>query len=172
MQTLVPVEFFNMSRSLQGYENILQQRTDSLWQIALGIVLCRHQTKNKCHVDLEQPRGSAYWKVPSTDRGLHTSMDLHVALHGKLRSGEHHHRPIAGNLKVNHQVMKVSKWTEIYPLKFARQVEKIMLHDSPLQYPVLVEDSEEHPTKRRRLGNKMSPAAIEARFTSDASDIS
>ena len=54
-----------MNRSLQGYENILQQRMDSPWPIALGIVLFRNQPKNKCHFDLEQPRSSAYWKVPS-----------------------------------------------------------------------------------------------------------
>ena len=193
---------FNMNRSIQGYETILNQRIDSLWQVALGIVLFRHQILHKGHFDLEQPRGSAYWKIPSMDEVLQqtywnefdmcrlgdlrdpqtgeairkrltvvsTSEDMHVALHGKLCQGQHHHRPIAGSLRINSEVIKTSKWTELYPQKFARQVGKIILHDCPLQVPVMVGEGE-HPTKRRRLGSKLSPVAIEARFGSNASDI-
>lgn len=193
---------FNMNRSIQGHENILNQRTDSLWQVALGIVLFRYQTLHKGHLDLEQPRGSAYWKIPSMHEVLQqtywnefdmcrlgdlrdpqtgeairkrltvisTSEDLHVALHGKLCQGQHHHRPIAGSIRVSNEVIKTSKWTELYPQKFARQVGKIILHDSSLQVPVMVGE-DDHPTKRRRLGSKLSPMAIEARFGSDASDI-
>eukprot|EP00435_Cladocopium_sp_Y103_P024408 s473_g6.t1 len=102
---------------------------------------------------------------------ISTSEDLHVALHGKLCSGQHHHRPIAGNIRVNNTSMKMSQWTELYPQKFARQVGKILIHDGPLHVSVLAEESDEHPTKGRRLGTKLSPAAIAARFESNASDI-
>ena len=91
-----------------------------------------------------------------------TSMDLHVTLHGKLCKGDHHHRPIAGNTKVNG--VSLSQWTELYPQKFARQVAKIILPETGQLCDVLVGESEEHPTKRRRLGSKLSPLAIQDRF--------
>ena len=96
---------------------------------------------------------------------LSTSKDLHVALHGKVCSSQHHHRPIAGNTKVDGHTVKMSQWTENYPQKFARQVGKIIMHDQPPQFPIFAGD-DEHPTKRRRLGMKLSPQAIAARFAS------
>ena len=86
-----------------------------------------------------------------------TSMDLHVTLHGKLCKGDHHHRPIAGNTKVNEVSVKLSQW--MYRQKFARQVAKIILHDN-----ALVGESDDHPTKRRRLGSKLIPQAIQDRI--------
>ena len=188
--------YFNLQRSITCHENIMQQRIDQLWQIALGIVLFRFQVESKNHFDMEQPRGSSMWKVP----GLHeiimntfwnefdlcqvgnlrdpntgefvrkrlgvysTSIDFHVALHGRLCSGQHVHKPIAGSIKFQGQSMSMSKWTENYPQKFARQVAKIILQDSPLQQKALANQAE-HPTKRRRLTDKLSPQAIEARFS-------
>ena len=100
---------------------------------------------------------------------LSTSKDLHVALHGKVCSGQHHHRPIAGNTKVDGHTVKMSQWTENYPQKFARQVGKIIMHDQPPQFPIFAGD-DEHPTKRRRLGMKLSPQAIAARFASPSNE--
>lgn len=94
-----------------------------------------------------------------------TSVDLHLALHGKLCSGEHHHRPIAGNTHVDGRCVKLSQWTELYPQKFARQVAKVLIHESSNPQLSFAGDVEEHPTKKRRLGGKMSPEAIAARFS-------
>ena len=186
---------FNMSRSIASHEEIMRQRQDNLWQAALGIVLFRFQWDNRCHFDLEQPRGSAYWKIPGMSEivgNTHwnefdlcrvgnlrdpltlehirkrltvcsTSLDFHTSLHGKLCSGDHQHRNISGNTKVNGETIRLSQWTEIYPQKFAKQVAKIILHDQKPKEPVLAGDTD-HPTKKRRLSNKLSPIAIEARF--------
>ena len=194
--------FFNMSRSLECWEKVMQQRTEKLWQIALSIVLFRHQRQHRNHFDLEQPRGSALMKTPgmseirehtlwnefdmcrvgnlkTPDSQEHlrkrmavcsTSVDLHMALHGKLCQGEHHHRPIAGQTRVQGKSMSLSQWTELYPQKFAKQVAKIMLHDQGQLCPSFAAESDEHPTKKRRLGQKMSPQEIENRFAT-SSDI-
>ena len=189
----------NMGKSIATCEAILAKRHDQLWQIALGIVLFRHQQWIHAHFDMEQPRGSALWKTPGMSEirentlwnefdmcrvgdlkdpktqvpirkrmtVCSTSTDMHVALHGKLCAGEHHHRPIAGSTQVDGHSVKLSQWTELYPQKFARQVAKILINDSSRYQPSYVEESDEHPTKKRRLGGKMSPQAIEARFGSN-----
>eukprot|EP00435_Cladocopium_sp_Y103_P013861 s2131_g3.t1 len=186
----------NMSKSIAACEAILNKRKDQIWQVALGVVLFRHQHASQAHFDMEQPRGSTLWKTPGmseirehtlwnefdmcrvgdlkdpqTQESIRkrmtvcsTSVDMHVALHGKLCSGEHHHRPIAGNTQVGGKSVKLSQWTELYPQKFARQVAKIIIQDSMNKCPAYVEDSDEHPTKKRRLGMKMSPQTIAARF--------
>jgi hypothetical protein len=90
---------------------------------------------------------------------------MHVALHGKMCNGEHHHRNIAGNTKVQGVTVKLSQFTELYPQKFAKQVAKIMLHDQGQRcYAMVGETTDDHPTKRRRLGSKLSPQAIAERF--------
>ena len=94
-----------------------------------------------------------------------TSVDMHVALHGKMCNGEHHHRNIAGNTKIHGVTVKLSQFTELYPQKFAKQVAKIMLHDQGQRcYAMVGETIDDHPTKRRRLGSKLSPQAIAERF--------
>ena len=187
---------FNMNRSLQGWENVMEQRFQKLWQIALAIVLYQHQRESQSHFDLEQPRGSALLKTPGMSEILvgtlwnefdmcrlgdlkdpqtqepirkrmtvcSTSTDLHIALHGKMCTGDHHHRPIAGNTKVHGVSVKLSQWTELYPQKFAKQVAKIILHDKGSLCETFVGETDEHPTKRRRLGSKLSPMAIQERF--------
>eukprot|EP00435_Cladocopium_sp_Y103_P028567 s529_g7.t1 len=62
--------------------------------------------------------------------------------------------------------MATSKYTELYPAKFARAVIKTLLHEVSKPCPVLVNESEEHPTKKRRLSQKLSPAQIASRFSS------
>ena len=194
---------FNMSRSIESHEEIMQQRIDNLWQAALGIVLFRFQLDNHSHFDLEQPRGSAYWRIPGMseildntywnefdlcrvgnlrDPSTHepirkrltvcsTALGLHVSFHGKLCSGDHHHRNISGNTLVDGHTVRLSQWTENYPRKFAKQVAKVLIYDQKPQEHALTENAEEHPTKKRRLGSKLSPSAIEARFGRESSGV-
>eukprot|EP00435_Cladocopium_sp_Y103_P037577 s2392_g10.t1 len=194
---------FNMSRSLSSHEAIMKQRSDNLWQAALGIVLFRYQWDNQCHFDLEQPRGSAYWRIPGLSEILEntfwnefdlcrvgnlrdpvthdlirkrltvcsTSLGLHVNFHGKLCSGDHHHRSISGSTVVNGKSMKLSQWTELYPQKFAKQVAKVLLYDQRPYDQVFAGEVDDHPTKKRRLGSKLSPIAIEARFGRENSSV-
>ena len=188
---------FNMNRSLEGWERVMNKREQQLWQISLAVVLYRFQKEHQNHFDLEQPRGSALMKTPGMHEILQgtlwnefdmckvgdlrdpqthepirkrmavcsTSVDMHVALHGKMCNGEHHHRNIAGNTKVQGVTVKLSQFTELYPQKFAKQVAKIMLHDQGQRcYAMVGETTDDHPTKRRRLGSKLSPQAIAERF--------
>eukprot|EP00435_Cladocopium_sp_Y103_P001498 s4960_g1.t1 len=190
---------FNMLRSLDGWEQVMNKREAQLWQIALAVVLYRYQHDNNRHFDLEQPRGSSLMKTPGMSEILlgtlwnefdmcqvgdlrdphthepirkrmavcSTSVDMHVALHGKLCAGDHHHRNIAGSTKVQGVSVKLSKWTELYPQKFARQVAKIILHDQGQRCYALTGEACDHPSKRRRLGSKLSPQAIAQRFTAN-----
>ena len=94
-----------------------------------------------------------------------SSVLLHTSLHGQWCSNQHPHQQISGNTTVHGRSMLRSKYTELYPTRFARQVAKILLAEKSKPEFALVNDTE-HPTKKRRLGSKMSTAAIEARFPS------
>ena len=75
-----------------------------------------------------------------------TSEDLHRKLHSRLCPGTHQHRPIAGQTVVNDQRMPLSKFTEQYPIKFARQVARVLIHGSDNSVLVGEADDSEHPT--------------------------
>ncbi len=184
----------NIQRSLDTQEKILQDRDQSLWQISLGLVLFRYQVQHGDHFHMEQPRGSHMLRVPGIQeivnntyqccfdlctvgnlkdphtkipirKGLtvcSTSVDLFHSLHGRQCNGQHQHQVIAGNTTMNGKTIAMSKFTENYPRKFARQVAKVLLH----QRGQVILVSSDHPTKRRRLGEKMSPIAIEQQFPS------
>ena len=65
--------------------------------------------------------------------------------------------------------MATSKFTEKYPQKFARQVVRTLLQEKSWEHPIYGVEEEkdpEHPTKRRRLGSKKSPAEIAQLFHS------
>ena len=193
----------NQGKSLALEELILGKRLQNLWQIALGIVLFRHQTRHSRHFHMEQPDGSHLWlisgiqeitnntkrcsfdlcrvgqlKDPKTQEMLRkrltvftTSESFYRNLHGRWCLGKHEHKPIAGSTQVNGRTIALSKFTEHYPRRFARQVVKSLLNEKGhSKVWGLVNDSvwglvnqpeEEHPTKRRRLHQKLSPSAIE-----------
>lgn len=94
-----------------------------------------------------------------------TSDLLYRELHGRHCDRNHDHRTIAGSTIVNGQRIPLSKFTEWYPPKFAKQIARIILKDKVKGGAwTCVGETEEHPTKRRRWLNKLSPAAIEASF--------
>ena len=95
-----------------------------------------------------------------------TSEDLHRQLHRRYCSQDHQHRRIEGNTTIEGQSVALSKYTELYPAKFARQIAKIILHDHTKTHDIFAGDAEEHPTKRRRLSEKLGPEAIKLRFPS------
>lgn len=96
-----------------------------------------------------------------------TSLNMHKMLNNRLCEGNHHHQQIAGSTVYQNERMNVSKYTELYPRKFARQISRIIKDD--LSSPILGADSQsndgDHPTKRRRLNEKMSPQAIAHRLS-------
>ena len=94
-----------------------------------------------------------------------TSEVLYRELHGKHCDQNHAHRTIEGSISFKGQRIPLSKFTEWYPQKFARQIAKIILREK-IRPGILtyVGETEDHPTKRRRLSQKLSPAAIEASF--------
>ena len=55
---------FNSLRSLQAWGRIHEARWDMLSQVALCVVLCRHQHRCNRHAHWEQPKGSAMLKLP------------------------------------------------------------------------------------------------------------
>ena len=55
---------FNSSRSLQAWDRVHEARWDMLSQVALCVVLCRHQHRCNRHAHWEQPKGSTMLKLP------------------------------------------------------------------------------------------------------------
>lgn len=92
------------------------------------------------------------------------SFDLRRLLRQRLCSGQRGHRQIAGSTFVQGSSMSLSEYTERYPLKFARQVARTLVHDRSKSILLARDDVGEHPTKRRRLSMKLGPEAIAARF--------
>ena len=92
-----------------------------------------------------------------------SSRALHRFLHGKFCHQDHQHQSIAGSTVWDHQRMPLSKFTEHYPQKFARQIAKVILGHNKSEDPTYVTETE-HPTKKRRLGEKTSAATIERMF--------
>ena len=58
----------------------------------------------------------------------------------------------------------MSKFTEQYPRRFAKQVVKVLMYQNQ-NHLVLAGHADEPAPKRMRLTEKMSPAAIEAKLT-------
>lgn len=55
---------FNSNRSLESFDLIQQQRQELFYQLALGIVLLRHQFQLGYHLHWEQPRRSIMFATP------------------------------------------------------------------------------------------------------------
>ena len=54
----------NESKSMEMFQKIQSQREDHLYQIAIGIVLLRHQVAARRHLHWEQPRKSLMFRSP------------------------------------------------------------------------------------------------------------
>ena len=54
----------NESRSLESFQRIQQQRDDNLYQLAIGLVLYRHQVSCGRHMHWEQPAKSMMLRIP------------------------------------------------------------------------------------------------------------
>ena len=98
-----------------------------------------------------------------------TSGALQASLHGRWCPGNHVHQTIAGQVVTPEGRMNRSKFTERYPTRFARQIVKVLFHGKSWPSPVFAEDviedpANNHPTKKRRLGQKMSPEEISSQF--------
>ena len=194
---------YNEQRSLELQAKIFHERLNHLWQVALGIVLFRHQKEHGNHFDLEQPDGSLLKKVPGMQEVLNhthccrfdmcevgqlrdpltnqslrkrmevlsTSNDLFRSLHKRFCSGNHDHQHIAGQTMVDGIRFSLSKFTEEYPSRFARQVARCICHEQ--SQPMLVSrlespkmSTEDHPTKKRRLAQKTDAETIAKKFPS------
>ena len=55
---------FNSQRSVTAWESVSQDRWSMLTQVALCLVLCRHQHGCQRHAHWEQPKGSLMMKLP------------------------------------------------------------------------------------------------------------
>ena len=97
---------------------------------------------------------------------LTTSRALHQFLDGKFCDKDHMHHQIAGSIFTGKDRQPLSRYTENYPKKFARQVVREMLLEKRWERPLYAVEEEEHPTKRRRLGAKKSPSEIAQMFPS------
>ena len=124
----------NMGKSLTGFQQILEKRFSSVWQISLASVLFRHQTKRSKHFHMEQPDGSYMQHTLSCgfdlcrvgshedpETALPMRKRLHVrstsgafqrCLHGMMYLQEHAHRQIAGSIRVGEGRVNLSSFTE------------------------------------------------------------
>ena len=93
-----------------------------------------------------------------------SSKALYQALNFRFCKGNHDHKQIAGTLVENLKPISISKFTERYPRKFARQIVQALQQGNHKPIWTLMEtETEDHPTKRRRVGMKLSPLQIALR---------
>ena len=189
---------FNMNRSEESFDRIMQERFENLWQVSLATVLFEYQVQHERHFHMEQPEGSALLHLPMLGKILavakpcvfdmcnvghlrepitQTPIRKRLVVHttsGTLREnldkrfcrGDHEHHIIAGSTRINSEVVAVSKFTERYPRKFARQIIQLLSHGRQKPCWLLTADEEgedDHPTKRRRVDQKRSPWQITLR---------
>jgi hypothetical protein len=125
--------------------------------------LCRFDL---CRVgNLQDPRSHA--PIRKRLQVLSTSEDMYHEIHGKFCHQDHEHQHVAGSTVWQGKSMPMSRFTQHYPPKFAKTLAKIMLHEVSKPHVILAnEDEDQHPTKKRRLGQKLSPQQIAERFQS------
>ncbi len=93
-----------------------------------------------------------------------SSRALHQSLHGKLCNQEHKHRLIQGQVLLRGERIRLSTFTEKYPIKFGRQIAKLILKEKAWDNPIYANEADSHPTKRRRLSKKANSVEIEQMF--------
>ena len=178
----------NASKSVEMLEKILQDREENMWQVSLAIVLCEFQMDQGNHFHLEQPAGSKMLTLPEmkpifqvtracsfdlcsvgnlrdpmTKSPIRkrlvvctSSQSLFETLNHRFCKSDHQHQHVAGSTRYLGNSVAVSKFTEVYPRKFARQIIQTLKKPSAHCF---AEDTE-HPSKRRRLGDKSSRLSI------------
>ena len=142
-----------------------------MYQLALGIVLFRHQVSQGMHFHWEQPARSLMLRFPGMaevyqytqtcqfdmcnagdlkdpsngmqmKKGMNvvtTSKTIYQLLHGRICQGNHLHQQIAGSFTTPQGTILRSRYTEVYPRKFAREVARAMMHnhrDRPFNWQV------------------------------------
>jgi len=76
----------NGSKTMQSWDELHRSRMQHLEQIALGIVLFRHQRLKGNHFHWEQPRSSMMFKLPYLSEAFHylRNVDFEMCIAGKL----------------------------------------------------------------------------------------
>ena len=124
---------------------------------------CERCRFDLCRVgNLQDPKSLA--PIRKRLQVLTTSSELMHEIHGKYCNQEHVHKPIEGNTMWGGVSMSLSKFSQHYPAKFAKTLAKVIMREVSRPHPVLANDVEEHPTKKRRLHQKLSPGQIADRF--------
>ena len=82
----------NCSLSLESFDRIHQRRKDNLYQIALGLVLFRHQYREGNHFHWEQPQKSLMFKLPYLQQVLSYTWaaEFDMCEVGKLQDPQNH----------------------------------------------------------------------------------
>ena len=156
---------FRYQSALEQHFHIEQPVGSDLYQVPCmqevlsGLSWCRFDL---CRLGgLKEPQSG----IPIRKRLLvcTSSQALHRYLHGKFCQQQHQHKQIAGNTYWQDRSMPLSQFTEHYPRKFARQIARVVLGDRNKEDPTYVSEAD-HPTKKRRLGEKTSAATINRMF--------
>ena len=164
-QLCLAVVLFRYQSALEQHFHIEQPVGSDLYQVPCmqevlsGLSWCRFDL---CRLGgLKEPQSG----IPIRKRLLvcTSSQALHRYLHGKFCQQQHQHKQIAGNTYWQDRRMPLSQFTEHYPRKFARQIARVVLGDRNKEDPTYVSEAD-HPTKKRRLGEKTSAATINRMF--------
>ena len=156
---------------MESQEKYQELRHNLMYQLALGIVLFRHQVSQGMHFHWEQPARSLMLQFPGMaevyqytqtcqfdmcnagdlkdpsngmpmKKGMNvvtTSKTIYLLLHGRVCRGNHSHQSIAGSFTTPQGTVLRSRYTEVYPRKFAREVARAMMHnhrDRPFNWQV------------------------------------
>lgn len=168
-QVSLAVILFRFQQTRQRHFHMEQPYGSEMWKVPVIQEVC-DQTQ-QCCFDL-----CRVGKLVDPDSGLPIRKRLSICttsplvvteLHGKLCSQDHNHQVIEGSCKIKGIRVPRSQFTENYPRVFGRQLARLLLREKSWSIPIYVEDQvnpDEHPTKRRRLGQKLSPIEIASRF--------
>eukprot|EP00435_Cladocopium_sp_Y103_P021824 s3570_g5.t1 len=97
---------FNSLRSIQSWDKIHAARWEMLCQVALCLVLCRHQHRRGQHAHWEQPKGSLMMKLPYVQEIFRYMM---AAMPDLCRAGDFQDPATKLPIKKGLQIMTTSK---------------------------------------------------------------
>ena len=154
---------FNSQRSIQAWDQTQQDRIQMLTQIALCLVLSRHQHRCQRHAHWEQPKGSLMMKIPPVQE-VHRYMV--VAKPDLCRAGNlqdpQNKMPIKKGLEIHTTSLKL--YNALDPLKCNRSHEHQVIEGSTVSQGMTVSRSQFSELYPRKFARLVAKTLLKQRF--------
>lgn len=154
---------FNSQRSIQAWDQTQQDRIQMLTQIALCLVLSRHQHRCQRHAHWEQPKGSLMMKIPPVQE-VHRYMV--VAKPDLCRAGNlqdpQNKMPIKKGLEIHTTSMRL--YDALDPLRCNRSHEHQVIEGSTVSQGMTVSRSQFSELYPRKFARLIAQTLLKQRF--------